>query len=59
MMHALRNAGSAKLARRLAALSAAVAVLALAGCDDHGGDPKMQIGANPVLPELQGSCFPR
>ena len=58
MMHALRNAGSAKLARRLAALSAAVAVLALAGCDDHGGDPKMQIGANPVLPQLQQYLMP-
>jgi glucose/arabinose dehydrogenase len=58
MMHALKNAGSAKLARRLAALSAAVAVLALAGCDDHGGDPRRQIGANPVLPQLQQYLMP-
>ena len=57
-MHALKNAGSAKLVRRLAALSAAVAVLALAGCDDNGGDPKMQIGANPVLPKLQQYLMP-
>jgi hypothetical protein len=50
MMHSLKNAGSAKLTRRLAALSAAAVVLALAGCDDNGGDPRRQIGANPVLP---------
>ena len=48
-MRALKIAGSAKLPR-VAALLVAVAGLGLAGCDDHAGDPKMQIGANPVLP---------
>jgi glucose/arabinose dehydrogenase len=57
MMHALRIARSAKLPR-LAALLVAVAGLGLAGCDDHVGDPKMQIGANPVLPALQQYLIP-
>src|SRR5258707_11361614 len=56
-MRALKIAGSAKLPR-LAALLVAVAGLGLAGCDDHAGDPKMQIGANPVLPELQQYLMP-
>src|SRR6202040_4116901 len=41
---------------RLAALL--VAGLGLAGCDDHAGDPKMQIGANPVLPAVQQYLMP-
>src|SRR3979409_240395 len=57
MMHALKNVGSAKLSR-LALLVVAVAGLGLAGCDDHAGDPKMQIGANPVLPALQQYLMP-
>jgi glucose/arabinose dehydrogenase len=57
MMHALKKARSAKLPR-LAALVVAVAGLGLAGCDDHAGDPKMQIGANPVLPRLQQYLMP-
>src|SRR3981189_2721646 len=56
-MHALKNVGSAKLSR-LALLVVAVAGLGLAGCDDHAGDPKMQIGANPVLPALQQYLMP-
>src|SRR5438067_8967354 len=58
MMHALKNVGSAKLARRLVVLSVAVAGLTLAGCDDNGGDPRVQIGANPVLPQLQQYLMP-
>src|SRR6201991_2057193 len=57
MMHALKFAGSAKLPR-LAPLLVAVAGLGLAGCDDHPGDPKMQIGANPELPALQQYLMP-
>ena len=45
-MRTLKIARSTKLPR-LATLFAAVACLGLAGCDDHAGDPKMQIGANP------------
>src|SRR5437763_3852440 len=36
----------------------AIAGLGLAGCDDHAGDPKMQIGANPVMPALQQYLMP-
>jgi hypothetical protein len=57
MMHALRIARSPKLPR-LAALFVAIAGLGLAGCDDNGGDPKRQIGANPVLPALQQYLMP-
>src|SRR5258705_8212190 len=57
MMHAPKNAGSAELPR-LAALLVAVAGLGLAGCDDHAGDPKMQIGANPILPAIQQYLMP-
>jgi len=32
--------------------------LALAGCDDKGGDPKAQIGANPALPEPHQYLLP-
>ncbi|WP_430648947.1 PQQ-dependent sugar dehydrogenase [Bradyrhizobium hipponense] len=37
---------------------AAVAGLGLAGCNDSGGDPKLQIGANPVLPPLHQYLLP-
>src|SRR5258705_25621 len=57
IMRALKIACSAKLPR-LAALLVAVAGLGVAGCDDHAGDPKMQIGANPVLPPLQQYLMP-
>jgi glucose/arabinose dehydrogenase len=56
-MRALNISASAKLPR-LAALLVAVAGLGLAGCDDHAGDPKAQIGANPVLPALQQYLMP-
>jgi len=57
MMHTLKIARSARLPR-LAVLLVAVAGLGLAGCDDHAGDPKMQIGANPVLPQVQQYLMP-
>src|ERR1700691_1721872 len=57
MMRALKIARSAKLPR-LASLLVAVAGLGLAGCDDHAADPKMQIGANPVLPAIQQYLMP-
>src|SRR3982074_493529 len=56
-MHALRIASSTKLPPP-AAILVAVAGLGLAGCDDHAGDPKVQIGANPVLPEVQQYLMP-
>jgi glucose/arabinose dehydrogenase len=43
---------------RVAAMMVAVAGLGLAGCDDTGGDPKLQIGANPVLPPLHQYLVP-
>src|SRR5271167_4073331 len=43
---------------RLAAVLIAIAGLGLAGCDDNGGDPERQIGANPVLPALQQYLLP-
>jgi hypothetical protein len=55
-MHPLKPVRS-KLPR-LAILLAGVACLGLAGCDDHAGDPKVQIGANPVLPALQQYLMP-
>jgi hypothetical protein len=57
MMHALKLARSARIPR-LAVLFLAVAGLGLAGCDDSAGDPKMEIGANAVLPELQQYLMP-
>src|ERR1700755_115234 len=56
MMHPLKPVRS-KLPR-VAILLAGVACLGLAGCDDHAGDPKVQIGANPVLPALQQYLMP-
>ena len=55
MMRVLKIAQSATLPR-LAVL--AIAGLGLAGCYDNGGDPKVQIGANPVLPPLQQYLIP-
>jgi glucose/arabinose dehydrogenase len=48
----------AKLPRLAAVLAAGVASLALASCDDTGGDPRAQIGANPVLPAIQQYLVP-
>ena len=56
-MRALKIAHSAKLPR-IAVLLTTVAGLGLAGCDDHAADPKMQIGANPVLPAIQQYLMP-
>jgi glucose/arabinose dehydrogenase len=39
-------------------MGAAICGFALAGCDDNGGDPKKQIGANPVLPDPQQYLLP-
>jgi glucose/arabinose dehydrogenase len=57
MMRADKPVRSAKL-QRLAALLIAIAGLGTAGCDDNGGDPKRQIGANPVLPPVQQYLIP-
>lgn len=43
---------------QVAAIMAAVAGLGLAGCNDAGGDPKLQIGANAVLPQLHQYLLP-
>lgn len=43
---------------RIAAIVATVSALGLAGCDDTGADPKLQIGANPVLPPLHQYLLP-
>lgn len=43
---------------RVAAIMVAVAGLGLAGCNDTGGDPKLQIGANPVLPPVHQYLLP-
>jgi hypothetical protein len=57
MNRAFKIARSAK-PPRLAVLLVAVAGLGLTGCDENGGDPKIQIGANPVLPKLQQYLIP-
>jgi glucose/arabinose dehydrogenase len=57
MMYTPTPVRSPKLPR-LAILLAGVACLGLAGCDDHAGDPKAQIGANPLLPALQQYLMP-
>lgn len=54
-MHTLRTSCTHRSFRALACLLAA---LALAGCEDRGGDPKRQIGANPVLPEPHEYLIP-
>jgi glucose/arabinose dehydrogenase len=49
---------AAKQPRVAASLALVVAGLGLASCDDAGGDPKRQIGANPVLPAVQQYLLP-
>jgi glucose/arabinose dehydrogenase len=56
MIHLFKSAYVGKL--RAAAVLAAVAGLGLAGCDDVGGDPSKQIGANPVLPAIHQYLIP-
>jgi len=57
MMHTDKIAHRVKLPR-LALVLAAMAALGLAGCDDPGGDPRKEIGANPTLPALQQYFVP-
>ena len=57
MIPALQIPPSAGLPR-LALLFAFIAGLGLAGCDDTGGDPSRQIGANPPLPAPQQYLIP-
>ena len=49
---------AAKQPRVAASLALIVAGIGLASCDDAGGDPKRQIGANPVLPAVQQYLLP-
>ena len=49
---------SAKQPRLASALALVIAGLGLASCDDVGGDPARQIGANPVLPAVQQYLVP-
>lgn len=43
---------------RIAAIVVAVSGLGLVGCNDTGADPKLQIGANPMLPPLHQYLLP-
>ena len=43
---------------RTRALLCASLLALLAGCNDGSGDPKAQIGANPVLPDIQQYLLP-
>jgi glucose/arabinose dehydrogenase len=57
MIHFSKTSHPAKLPR-VAAVAVAVAGLGLAGCQDTGGDPQRQIGANPVLPAIHQYLLP-
>ena len=57
MMHVVKIAQSVKRPR-LALVLVAVAGLGLVGCNYDGGDPKVEIGANPQLPKLQQYLIP-
>ena len=57
-MRAFRSSPLATRASRLALLCATASTLALAGCNGEAGDPRRQIGANPVLPEPQQYLLP-
>jgi glucose/arabinose dehydrogenase len=47
-----------KLPRLATVLAVGVASLGLAGCDDTGGDPRVQIGSNPALPAIHQYLLP-
>jgi glucose/arabinose dehydrogenase len=49
---------SHRATRAASSVAIAIAALALASCDDTGGDPRKQIGANPILPALQQYLLP-
>jgi glucose/arabinose dehydrogenase len=49
---------SYRATRAAGSVAIAIAALSLVGCDDTGGDPRRQIGANPVLPALQQYLLP-
>jgi glucose/arabinose dehydrogenase len=53
-----KSTAAAKLPRIAAAFALTVAGLSLAGCDDTGGDPRKQIGANPILPAVHQYLIP-
>jgi hypothetical protein len=53
-----RTRKSNRATRAAGAIAIAIAALSLASCDDTGGDPRKQIGANPVLPALQQYLLP-
>jgi glucose/arabinose dehydrogenase len=53
-----RPGKSYRATRAAASVAIAIAALSLVGCDDTGGDPRRQIGANPVLPALQQYLLP-
>jgi len=57
MMHVFKITRCGKSVR-LATILVALAGLGLAGCDDNGGDPRKEIGANPMLPALQQYLLP-
>ena len=57
MMHVVKIAQSVKRPC-LALVLVAVAGSGLVGCNYDGGDPKVQIGANPQLPKLQQYLIP-
>ena len=49
---------AAKQPRVATSLALVVVGLGLASCDDAGGDPRRQLGANPVLPAVQQYLLP-
>jgi len=46
------------LMTRSSALLLVGATLCLGGCDDGGGDPRLQLGPNPKLPDIRQFLFP-
>lgn len=52
-------ANIARSTRVLVVAALCGSALALAGCDDRGGDPTAEIGPNPKLPDLQQYLFPQ
>ena len=58
MTRAMNITRQARAISRLAILCTAICGLGLAGCDEQGGDPRAQIGANPKLPEPQQYLLP-